>query len=278
MRVYYQRKPPGSQLKPTYTDCRNAYMLVDPTLACYRRRASRNGEPRPIPREGRGSHASHAGPHRSSGHSIALHGWNVERGFCVGSRSETEVEQAVRLCHPRSVWRRSSSCGARSRPTGVTPRRRPAPHRGASHPRRPAASDRRQPRRPVRRGGCDDSCGCMTGTPESDAAGASASVTGCGCAPDDTPQPVALVAPGGHRSDPPIACSLSRTDVQSRTSDWQALLTTVERRETLTNGVCLGFGHPAPLTQISRLAAAEYDCCPSSPSPSRSTPEASRSR
>ena len=80
-------------------------------------------------------------------------------------------------------------------------------------------------------GPCDDGCGCMT-------------------------------AADAGSAEVPIACSLSGGDMQDRVAEWQSLLGGVERREEISSGLRLVFRHPAPLADISRLAAAEYECCP----------------
>lgn len=114
-------------------------------------------------------------------------------------------------------------------------------------------------------GPCDVSCGCTTassGTPasEGEVAGDGG---GCRCFQNGTVAgPVASTArePGGDTA--PIACSLGGADMQGRLEEWQAVLAAVRQRRRLDSGVRLEFGPDAPLEEISRLATAEYDCCP----------------
>jgi DNA-binding transcriptional MerR regulator len=110
-------------------------------------------------------------------------------------------------------------------------------------------------------GPCDDSCGCTSAVPADDdpvSVETSGCGTECGCGSSD-PEPVALGAASGT---PPIACSLDGGDMQARIGDWQALLTAVDHREAIPNGVRLNFGDGAPLVEIARLARAEFECCP----------------
>jgi hypothetical protein len=92
-------------------------------------------------------------------------------------------------------------------------------------------------------GACGDGCACVT---------AEAASTG----------PVAV--PLGVRSDEavPIACTLNGGDMAQRIEDWQGVTDLVVRREPLDGGVRLVLGEDPPLSEIARLAAAEYECCP----------------
>lgn len=83
----------------------------------------------------------------------------------------------------------------------------------------------------------------------------------CGCSTPSTAQPVLLVDGPAVGDRPPIACSLGASDVQGRVEEWHALLAGVVDRQPIPNGVRLVFGTPAPLAEISRLAAAEHGCC-----------------
>lgn len=47
-----------------------------------------------------------------------------------------------------------------------------------------------------------------------------------------------------------------------RIADWQDVTRRVAHREPLEGGVRLVFGVEPPLSEIARLAAAEYACCP----------------
>lgn len=78
-------------------------------------------------------------------------------------------------------------------------------------------------------GPCDDSCGCST-------------TTATATAPD-------------------IACTLGAGGMEARVEEWHALLDHVVERRPIPDGVRLLFGSPAPLDEITRLAAAELGCC-----------------
>jgi len=115
--------------------------------------------------------------------------------------------------------------------------------------------------RPVN-GPCDESCGCTaTIDADTDAGAESAVAGGCGCGTGAAADAVTLTA-GGATASPPIACSLAGGDMQARIGEWQALLADVDHREAITDGLRLVFTQPAPLGEITRLAAAEHDCCP----------------
>ena len=123
-------------------------------------------------------------------------------------------------------------------------------------------------------GPCDESCGC-TATIDAEAeaeaeadtgagagaGGESADAGGCGCGTGATADAVTLTAANATAS-PAIACSLAGSDVQARIGEWQALLAEVDHREAITDGLRLVFTQPAPLGEITRLAAIEHDCCP----------------
>lgn len=49
--------------------------------------------------------------------------------------------------------------------------------------------------------------------------------------------------------------------MESRIIDWHAALTHVVDRSPVPNGLRLRFDQNAPLADISRLAAAEVECC-----------------
>jgi DNA-binding transcriptional MerR regulator len=110
-------------------------------------------------------------------------------------------------------------------------------------------------------GPCDDRCGCTSAVTAEDVAvpvEASECGTGCGCG-TSAGAPVTSVT----ASEPaPIACSLDGGGMQARVEEWQALLTAVDQREAIPNGVRLSFGPGAPLVEIARLAGAEFECCP----------------
>lgn len=83
-------------------------------------------------------------------------------------------------------------------------------------------------------GPCDASCGCIT------------SVT---------------VVPSG-RSAAPTKCSLGPGGVKARIDEWRAMLADVEERQLITDGLRLRLRPHAPVAEITRLAAAERECCP----------------
>lgn len=97
-------------------------------------------------------------------------------------------------------------------------------------------------------GACGDGCACISATATA-AAG-------------DGPVAVQFRVRSVPGDAVPIACSLNGGDMAQRLADWQVVTETVVRREPLTGGVRLVFGPDAPLGEIARLAAAEYECCP----------------
>jgi DNA-binding transcriptional MerR regulator len=110
-------------------------------------------------------------------------------------------------------------------------------------------------------GPCDDRCGCTSAVTADDVPApveASGCGADCGCG-TAAPGAVDLVTPS---ETPPIACSLGGGDMQARIGEWQAVLTAVDQREAIPNGVRLRFGPGAPLVEIARLAGAEFECCP----------------
>jgi hypothetical protein len=60
---------------------------------------------------------------------------------------------------------------------------------------------------------------------------------------------------------PPIACSLTATDLSARLGAWQEVLTHVVDRAPIDDGLRLVLGPTAPIGDIARLAAAEHACC-----------------
>jgi DNA-binding transcriptional MerR regulator len=117
-------------------------------------------------------------------------------------------------------------------------------------------------------GPCDESCGCTTTPADAHTSAAdetaSGCADGCGCSSDDTgaATPVRFAATEGAKQPPPIACSLGGGDMATRIDEWRAVLGEVTDRHALPNGRRLVFGEPAPLAEIARLTAAEYECCP----------------
>lgn len=96
-------------------------------------------------------------------------------------------------------------------------------------------------------GACDDSCGCMTVTPD--------------VSPASGPVGIALSAKPSEQLDPPIVCSLDATAMPDRIREWQALLGQVAARQKIDGGLRLEFGSTVSVGDIGRLAAAEQDCC-----------------
>jgi DNA-binding transcriptional MerR regulator len=75
---------------------------------------------------------------------------------------------------------------------------------------------------------------------------------GCGC----------VGGPDASKMEP-VACSLDGSSMTGRVQDWHQLLTACTSRESITDGLRLGFpADPALAVEITRLAAAEQDCCP----------------
>lgn len=60
---------------------------------------------------------------------------------------------------------------------------------------------------------------------------------------------------------PAIACSLDHRDMQTRIGDWQAVLETVADRQPVQGGIRLTFGPDVDLSEVARLARAEWTCC-----------------
>jgi MerR family transcriptional regulator, copper efflux regulator len=58
-----------------------------------------------------------------------------------------------------------------------------------------------------------------------------------------------------------IACTLSAGSMKGRLDDWQALLSHVERREPIDDGVRLVVAPSVLTDDLVRLVAAEHDCC-----------------
>ena len=99
-------------------------------------------------------------------------------------------------------------------------------------------------------GPCDDNCGCVTDTSDTDRSDISA------------PQVVTL----GRKSDGaagavPIVCTLGSQSISGRLDEWQRLLEYVEHREPIDDGLRATFGPATPFGELMRLAAAEQDCC-----------------
>ena len=59
----------------------------------------------------------------------------------------------------------------------------------------------------------------------------------------------------------PIACTLDAGALGSRLEEWRGVLGFVRARTPVDGGVRLELDPSAPLPEITRLAAAEQDCC-----------------
>ena len=103
-----------------------------------------------------------------------------------------------------------------------------------------AALERHRPE-----GSCDSECGCVSD-------------------PDDTRaavHAVNLTAKPAAAGEPAIACTLSAGSMKGRLADWRALLGYVDRREEIDSGVRCVFASSVPHGELTRLVAAEQDCC-----------------
>jgi MerR family copper efflux transcriptional regulator len=76
-----------------------------------------------------------------------------------------------------------------------------------------------------------------------------------------TIQAVSVSAEPAATGDPAIACTLSAGSMKGRMADWQALLAHVERRTSIDGGVRSVFAPSLPMDDLTRLVAAEQDCC-----------------
>lgn len=103
-------------------------------------------------------------------------------------------------------------------------------------------------------GPCDDTCGCTT--PDLDDPGDPAAE--CGCSPASPTQQIGLS--DRPEAEPPIACTLTGGDMQTRLDEWHTLLEEVPR-DPIPGGVRVRFPPPAPLDEIARLVGAEQACC-----------------
>ncbi len=82
-------------------------------------------------------------------------------------------------------------------------------------------------------GPCDDTCGCA--------------------APTATGE---TLRPGTA-----IACSLGADEIDTRVDEWRTLLRLAGRRQPIPGGLRVSFPSATALTEITRLVAAEHDCC-----------------
>ena len=77
-------------------------------------------------------------------------------------------------------------------------------------------------------GPCDDECGCLGPVEE---------------------------------TSPPVACTLTLTDVPQRVRDWRDVRAEARAREVTATGVRLVFDRGVDVGRLATLAAAEQDCC-----------------
>ncbi len=99
-------------------------------------------------------------------------------------------------------------------------------------------------------GPCDDNCGCIINTSNTDNSDIGAvQVVTLGTKPDNAAVTV------------PIACTLDSQSMRGRRDEWQDLLEHVEHREPIDDGLRATFAPATPLGELMRLAAAEQDCC-----------------
>lgn len=96
-------------------------------------------------------------------------------------------------------------------------------------------------------GPCSDDCACTTATPSAPSA----------------PSTVTAIAMSVKRDDPPpIACKLQAEAMPDRLMEWSAVLTHVSRRTRADDGsLRLTFDGDVPLGELTRLLAAEQQCC-----------------
>lgn len=66
--------------------------------------------------------------------------------------------------------------------------------------------------------------------------------------------------PSPDHDSPVVACTLAG-GMQGRITEWQTVLSHVVDRAPIPNGLRLTFGENPSLTELSRLAAAEVECC-----------------
>ena len=108
-----------------------------------------------------------------------------------------------------------------------------------------AALERHRPK-----GSCDSECGCVSDPDDP--------------TPTDTRvavHAVNLSAKPAAAREPAIACTLSAGSMKGRLADWRALLGYVDRREAIDSGVRCVFASSVPHGELTRLVAAEQDCC-----------------
>ncbi|MGQ0431847.1 MAG: hypothetical protein ACT452_05505 [Microthrixaceae bacterium] len=78
----------------------------------------------------------------------------------------------------------------------------------------------------------------------------------------DTPSPATPVSITAKPVGPPIACTLEAGDVPGRLADWRRLLDAARSRTRVAPAaVRVDFDPDVDLAEITRLVAAEQECC-----------------
>ncbi len=97
-------------------------------------------------------------------------------------------------------------------------------------------------------GPCDEQCGCVTDTVDTD---------------NVRPRQAVTIGkkPGHPDGTVPIACTLDSESLRGRFGEWQHLLSFVDSRQPIDNGLRATFGPATPLGELMRLVSAEQDCC-----------------
>jgi hypothetical protein len=75
------------------------------------------------------------------------------------------------------------------------------------------------------------------------------------------PTLVALTTKPAVTTEPPIACTLTSTEMTTRVEDWRLLLESASRREPLDGGVRVVLGADTSVAALAELVAAEQACC-----------------
>lgn len=71
----------------------------------------------------------------------------------------------------------------------------------------------------------------------------------------------ALTAKPAPVTEPPIACTLTGSELTGRVEDWRTLLASASSRESLVDGVRVVFGADVSVGALADLVAAEQACC-----------------
>lgn len=75
------------------------------------------------------------------------------------------------------------------------------------------------------------------------------------------PTTVALTTKAAAPTEPPIACTLTDTELLTRIEDWQAVMASATRREPLEGCVRVVIGADTPVAALAELVTAEQACC-----------------